>query len=190
MLLEAVSFEFAKSGSLDQAIRAIDIRSESVEIYLTAGRTRTLYIVNHNQRLIAAKSELGMQIATSRLAFADPIKWELEIPPNSFAVVNEEDVQVKPLWPDEARYDFNVPKNLNDIFLSYIAENPGSFWEEVVDNALLPHFPPGKATLVAMVGHRLFEKCLANREINCQLEHVIGLEGQIAPKFRLYIEGA
>jgi hypothetical protein len=190
VLLEAVSFEFAKSGSLEQAIRAIDIRSESVEIYLTAGLAGTLYVVNHNQSLIAAKSELGMQIATSRLAFNNSIIWDFEIPPNTFAVVNEDQVQVKPLWVDEARYDLNVPKNLDKVFLSYIAENPGSFWEEVIDNALYPQFSKEYASLAAIVGHRLFEKCLANREINCQLDQVIGLEGQIAPKFRLYIEGA
>ena len=131
-----------------------------------------------------------MQIATSRLAFGNSIIWELEIPPNTFAVVNEEDVQVRPLWLDEARYDFNVPKNLNEIFLSYIAENPGSFWEEVIDSALYPQFSKECASLAAIVGHRLFEKCLANREINYQLDQVIGLERQIAPKFRLYVGAA
>lgn len=190
VLLEALSLEFSKTGSFEQAIRAIDIRSESVEIYLTTESTQTLYVVNHNQRLIAAKTELGMQVATSRLAFSNPIIWELEIPPNTFAVVNEDQVLVKPLWFGEGRYDFSLPDNLSEVFLSYIAANPGSFWEEVVDNALYPQFTKGSASLAAIIGHRLFEKCLANSEISCRLNQVTGLEGQIAPKFRLYISRA
>lgn len=185
--LEAISLEFAKAGSFEQAVRATDMRSESVEIYLTAESTQTLYIVNYNQRLIAAKTEIGMQIATSRLAFGRSIIWELEIPANSFARVNENEVLVKPLWLIEDRYDFNSPENLSQVFLSYIAANPGSFWEDVVDNALYPQFAKGSASLAAIVGHRLFEKCLANSEIFCKLDQVVGLEGQIAPKFRLYI---
>jgi hypothetical protein len=187
VLLEAVSSKIAKSYSLEQAIRSIDMRSESVEIYLPSELTKKLCIINHNQSLIAAKSDIGMQIATSRLAFDASLIWELEIPPNSFAVVTEDEVLVKPLWLDEAQYDFSVPKNVHEIFLSYIAANPGSFWDEVMDNALYPHFSKECATLAAIVGHRLFERCLANHEINCQLDLVTGLEGQIVPKFRLYI---
>lgn len=129
-----------------------------------------------------------MQIATSRLAFSDSTVWELEIPPNTFAVVNEEEVQVKPLWLNEARYDFNIPKDLNKTFLSFIAENSGALWEEVIDKALYPQFSKECATLAAIVGHRLFEKCLANREIKYQRDQVIGLEGQMTRKFRLYTE--
>jgi hypothetical protein len=178
VLLEAVSFEFGKSGSLEQAIRTINLRSESVEIYLTSRLNRTLYVINHNQRLVAAKSELGMQVATSRLAFSNSTVWELEIPPNTIAIVNEEEVQVKPLWLDGARYDFNIPKDVNKTFLSYIAQHPGSLWEEVIDKGLYPQFSKKCATLAAIVGHRLFEECLSNRKIKYQLDQVLGLEGQ------------
>jgi len=155
-------------------------------MYLATNSERALYVTNHNQRLIVARTSIGMQIATSRLAFVDSIIWELEIPPNSFAVVNEEYAQVKPLWMNETRYDFSIPKNLNEIFLSYISENPGCYWEHVIDKAIYPQFSKDCASLAALVGHRLFEECLKNHQIHCKLNQAIGIDGQPAPKFSLY----
>lgn len=186
VLLEAVSLELSETVSFEQAIRAINMRSESVEIYLAADHEQALYVVNHNQRLVAAKTAVGMHLATSRLAFGHSADWEVEIPPNSIAVVHEDEVHVKPLWIDERRYDFTVAKKLRETFLSYIASNPGSFWEDVVNNSLYPTFSKDSASLVATLGHRLFEECLSQGEIKTRIDRVIGLEGQIAPKFRLY----
>ena len=187
VFLEAVAAHHADVGSFEGAVRAVNLRTESAGIYLADREDDVLYIVNHNQSLVAAKTTVGMQVATSRLAVVGSTFWELEIGPNSFATVSKEEVVVRPLWNNEGRYDFAVPASVEDVFLSYLKVHPGSSWAEVTNNSVYPVFPKGKATLAAVVSHRILERLLKEGVIKYEVMEKTGREGQLARQMSLFL---
>lgn len=184
--LAATAAHFATTNSFESAIRAVNLRSESVGMYLTAPDAHALYLVNHNQSVVAAQTSLGMQVATSRLGFVGDTVWTLDIPANSFATVTETEVIVKPLWEDESRYDFTVPASVQEAFVSYVRSHPGASWGAVTGDAIKPLFRNDKATIDFIVSHRTLEHLLGTGRLHYEITLKNGRDGQLARQMSLF----
>ncbi len=174
--------------SIPQAVRKLDLRSESVGIVLSALEPDRLFVINYNSRLLAVSTPSATLLSSSRLALVDDAVWSMEIPPNTIAVVTRETVQCEVLVADEPLYDFRIPTGVSTSVIDYLRNNPGATWYQVLEQAVSPHFSKGTANLAFSVAHQVIERLLAEQTIRFEVGETTGLEGQSAvPEMQLYL---
>ncbi len=164
--------------TLLESLREVNLRSESVTLYLTTREPDRIFVANHNSRLLALKTEKGMHLVSSLLGFQEKIIWSIEIPPNTFATVTKNEVITEVLWEDEDRYDFKEPYNLNSIVINYIKDNPGASWTDTLHATTSNIFPEGKASLAFSMFHQAIERLLKDNILKYEIIEVQGVEGQ------------
>ncbi len=176
--LLGLSRAYLKSQNLLTAVRSLNLRSESVGMYLCRDRPDRIFISNHNQRVIVGRLGDDILIATSQLAFPGQLNWSMEMPMNCFASVSREDVTMQVLWKDEDLFDFTEPVDAATSFLNFVADNPGCTWFEAVCGSIDPILPRDKATKSSIIGHRLLEQLLHEEALRFEIRRTIGQDGQ------------
>lgn len=164
--------------SIPRGIRELDIRSESVDLVLTANEPDRLFVVNHNSRLLVASTPFATIVSSSRLGIIDAPVWTMEIPPNTIATITRQDVTCEPLWTDESLFDFTIPGELPGQVIEFLESQPGSPWFEVIQKAIEPSFSKNKATLAFPIGHQVIEELLNAGRLRFEVQEVAGVEGQ------------
>jgi hypothetical protein len=134
-----------------------------------------------------AKTASGIKIATSKIAISEKPVWFIDVPPNSYCEVSEDEFRSNVLWEDESRYDFTTPPGIDSHVINYIRDNPGSNWWKIATEAVGIHFPTGKANLSVMKAFSVIEDLLASGEIDSRIAEVRGVDNQIAPEMRFYL---
>lgn len=169
---------YAQGKSILDSIREINLRSESVGLYLTRQEPDRFFVSNLNSRLLALKTVDGMMLLSSCIGVNEKIIWKMEIPPNSFATVTKDFVTIEVLWEDEERYDFSEPHDFASIVYTHIVENPGLSWAESLNEVSIKNFPKDKANLSFPMFHQSIEKLLKEGMITYKIKEVQGVEGQ------------
>ncbi|HMO19295.1 MAG TPA: hypothetical protein PJ989_14495 [Oligoflexia bacterium] len=176
--LIAIGRSYDSGRSILEAIREVNLRSESVTLYLTTREPDRIFVANHNSRLLALKTEKGMQLVSSIIGLNEKIIWAMEIPPNTFATVTKNQVITEVLWEDEERYDFYEPHDFVSVVTDYINDNPGAGWADALNSTTSKIFPSGKASLGFLMFHQTIERLLKNKVIKYETTEVKGTEGQ------------
>lgn len=185
--LLALAREYRESGNLISAVRALNVRSESVGLYLCNSDPGRIHIVNHNQRVVVGRMGTELFVVTSRLALVESPEWSAEIPMNTYATVSQNGLHLEPLWMDEPRFDWSQPSNCADHFLNFIRQNPGTTWYEAVTGSLDALLPKGNVTMSQIIGHRLLESLLGDGSLRYELGRVEGIDGQTGiPQMQLF----
>jgi hypothetical protein len=178
---------YRQGYSIPEAIRKLNIRSESVELLLTANEPDRLFVINHNSRLLVVSTATATTVSSSRMAVIDNPLWTMEIPANTIATITRNEVHCEVLWTDETLYDFTSPIGVANEVLEYLERHPGATWFEVLEQSIEPCFAGDKATLGYSVAHQVFEQLLTERKIRFEVRETRGVEGQFpVPQMILY----
>ena len=179
-----------RSGDpIAEGIRKLNIRSESVGLYLSSKQLDRLYAVNHNSRLLVASTPSATVVSSSRMGIPDDSMWIMEIPPNTIATITRQTVECEVLWTDEDLFDFSIPEGLEDRVLEFLKNQSGTTWFEVIEKAITPQFPNDKATLAFPIGYQVIETLLSACVLRFEVEEVTGVEGQFPiPKMLLFLK--
>ena len=185
--LFALARGYRRQGSLRRALTSLNLRSESVNVYLIESEPARLYVVNQNQRLVISRNGNEVFLSSSMLGFPSATNWTCEVPPNTLATVSGKEITFEPLWEDEARFDFSIPAEAGRTFLDYVRSTPGTSWHEAVCNSLGPILPSGRATMSHILGHWVLEALLKENKIRMEIANVVGRDGQQdVPQARLF----
>jgi hypothetical protein len=176
--LIAIGQLYNSGKSVLESIREVDLRSESVTLYLTAKEPDRIFVANHNSRLVALKTVDGMKLVSSCIGLVESPIWKMEIPPNSFATVTRDSVKLEVLWEDEERFDFHEPHDFISSVYNYITEHPGVSWAEAVQEVSYAGFAENKANLGFFIFHQAIEKLLNDKVIKYKTIEVEGVDGQ------------
>ena len=185
--LIAIGRLYADGRTILESIREINLRSESVSLYLTRREPDKIFVANQNSRVLAVSTEDGMRLVSSRIGLLEKPIWTMEIPPNSFATVTRNAVTTEVLWKDEDRFCLYEPQDFVAEVLAYLHKHPGISWAEALHGATSSIFPQDKACLGFPMFHDAIERLLSDGAIRYEISEVQGFEGQCGiPQMILY----
>jgi len=176
--LLAIGRLYNKGKSILESTRKVNLRSESVSLFLTAKEPDRVFVANHNSRLIALKSVTGMKLVSSSIGLKEKPIWKMEIPPNTFATVTKDKVILEVLWKDEEKFDFHEPHDFTSVVYDYIIRNSGVSWAEAVQGVSYASFPENTANLGFSMFHRSIQQLLSEELIKYKINEVTGVDGQ------------
>ena len=182
IFLHALARRYQVCASLISAVRDLNVRSETIGMYVSSAEPDRIYIVNHNQRLLISKKGQETFLATSRRALPKDFDWEFQISMNTFAVVSASSVHLEQLWQDEPKFYFDTLPGTKERVQSFIEKEQSVTYWDIVSKALDPMFPTDSATRISILGHELIEQLLAEGAIHAETKQVTGLDGQRVPQ--------
>ena len=188
VVLEELARRYGGGMSFAEAVRSMDLRSESVGLYLTSSEPDCFYVVNHNQRVVVGRKGGETFLATSRLALPEGLEWSVVIPMNTFAVVREGDVRLEQLWSDEPLFYFEEVPGVRDAVRRFVERERSVTYWNIVSKAIEPLFPGDRATRASMLGHELIEELVGEGVVRVETRAVVGVDGQRVPQF-VFVRG-
>ncbi|OGV53617.1 MAG: hypothetical protein A2017_02855 [Lentisphaerae bacterium GWF2_44_16] len=186
IITQAIAVEYETCGNHTDAICRIlaKLPLESVFIFIFKDDPRSIYLGNINQRIVIGKDASGTYLGTSSLAFPESTNWLTEIPGNTVAKVSMDGIELKTLsWEKKLQPEEQFPYGIEQAFFEYVAENPGCFLAEIVDNALKPLFNGKKLQRRAVAGYQTMERLLKAEKIYLKTLEIPGVN-ESAPAVR------
>lgn len=175
-----------------EAIRRVMVEdpAEGVYVFMWRGKADRLFVGNVNQRLIIGRDDKGTYLATSALAFPESVDWRMEAPANTVAVITKEGATFERLGAaSDMTVEEVLPARLDEAFVDFVRDHPGSMLADVVDHALAPLFPEGKLARRAMAGYQAMERLLGAGTVRAETRTIPGVNGE-GTAFRTFLSVA
>lgn len=151
------AYRESRDHRLATAVMIAEMPSEAIYVLLYRDSPDRLWLANVNQRCVVGFASGEVFLATSALAFPSRVERIEEIPTNAVAAVDVDGVDSRSV---HKRYEevMEPPESLDEFFIEYLKDNPGTSLANVVDYALKPHYQSKGLRRMSTAGYRLLEK--------------------------------